>query len=55
MTTKEAAKKYGVSVGTLLANAKTAGVLPKRVVRTGKRGRPSFLWTDNQAQAAVGK
>lgn len=54
MTTVQAAKKVGLARTTLLARAKAAGRLPKRVVHTGRRGRPTYLWTERQARLAAG-
>lgn len=53
MTTAQAAKKVGLTPRYLRAKAKAAGVLPKRTIQTGKRGRPGYDWTDNQAQTAA--
>jgi len=54
MTSKQAAKAAGVSVGTLIKRAKAVGALPKRTIQTGKRGRPGLDWTEAQAKRAMG-
>jgi len=53
MTTAQAAKKAGVSRVTLCAKAKAAGWRPSRRLLTGKRGRPSYDWTDADIARAM--
>lgn len=54
MTSAQAAKKHGITVSALIRNGKSKGVLPKRVIKTGKRGRPGYDWTEQQAAQAAG-
>ena len=48
LNTKQAAKELGVSVQTFRKIAKAAGIEARGTVETGKRGRPTFLFSKAQ-------